>query len=239
MAAFVLVHGGWGGGAWWRKLVPLLEAEGHRVFTPDLLGLGEDRTPVADLSLAAWAVSIAGGIYAVGAPVTLVGHGSGGLVISEVAERIPDKIASLVYLAGFLLRDGEALGDVVRGDAHSLAYSNLLIDVVGDTWTLRKEAIRPALFGLCSESDVEFAVDTWRDEPLFSLRTPIHVTPERFGSVERHYIECAQDAAVSLAMQRKMHEAMPCASITTLDSDHSPFFSMPDELARVLHGLGT
>ena len=52
MATFVLVHGGWHGGWCWKKVVPLLRAAGHEVFTPTLTGLGERAhllTPTIDL----------------------------------------------------------------------------------------------------------------------------------------------------------------------------------------------
>ncbi len=41
MAIYVLVHGGWFGGWCWDKVVPLLQAEGHRVYTPTLTGMGD------------------------------------------------------------------------------------------------------------------------------------------------------------------------------------------------------
>ena len=41
MAVFVLVHPAWFGGWCWKKLVPLLEEQGHSVRTPTLTGLGE------------------------------------------------------------------------------------------------------------------------------------------------------------------------------------------------------
>jgi pimeloyl-ACP methyl ester carboxylesterase len=40
---FVLVHGAWHGGWCWKKVVPILRADGHQVYTPTLTGLGERR----------------------------------------------------------------------------------------------------------------------------------------------------------------------------------------------------
>jgi len=42
---------------------------------------------------------------------------------------------------------------------------------------------------------------------------------------------------LSIALQRAMHEALPCDPVMTLPSDHSPFYSMPDALARALLSL--
>ena len=87
----------------------LLRGAGHRVDAPDLAGLGTDRTSLADITLATWRDQIAALVDAALEPVVLVGHSRGGIVISEVAEARPDKIARLVYLAAFLLGDGESI----------------------------------------------------------------------------------------------------------------------------------
>src|SRR5213596_3206674 len=38
---FVLVHGAWHGGWCWRRVADLLEAKGHKVYTPTLTGLAD------------------------------------------------------------------------------------------------------------------------------------------------------------------------------------------------------
>ena len=53
----------------------------------------------------------------------------------------------------------------------------------------------------------------------------------------RAYIECPQDRTITLGAQRRMQAALPCDPVFTLDSDHSPFFSQPEELAQMLGGL--
>jgi hypothetical protein len=63
--------------------------------------------------------------------------------------------------------------------------------------------------------------------------TPLCYTEERFGSVPRWYIECLRDNAITLSMQRWMIQQTPC-KVLTLDSGHSPFFSMPETLVERL-----
>ena len=54
MARFVLVAGACHGAWCWERLVPLLEARGHRAETAELPGMGADKTPLAGLDMMAW-----------------------------------------------------------------------------------------------------------------------------------------------------------------------------------------
>src|SRR5262245_45274855 len=112
MATYVLVHGPWHGGWCWERVAPLLRAAGHRVETPDLPGHGDDPTPPAEVGLRLYAEAIERVLVTLEEPAVLVGHGTSGAVVSEVAERCPERVALLVYLAGFLLQTGESVLDV-------------------------------------------------------------------------------------------------------------------------------
>ena len=106
MANFILVHGSLHGGWCWHKLVPLLEAQGHRVLAPDLPGMGADPTPLSEITLRGWAEFIVRQSREAGEPVMLVGHSRGGTVISEAAELAPQSMLGLIYLAALLLPAG-------------------------------------------------------------------------------------------------------------------------------------
>lgn len=82
---YVLVHGAWHGSWCWRKVVPLLRAKGHTVFTPDLPGHYRSATPCADVTLKTYVDSISDLIVSNNHKVILVGHSMAGVVISQVA----------------------------------------------------------------------------------------------------------------------------------------------------------
>jgi pimeloyl-ACP methyl ester carboxylesterase len=126
MSVYVLIHGAWHGGWCWDKVVPLLEKEGHKVEAPDLPGHGNDKTPIPEISLQAYADRVCEVLDAQSEPVILVGHSMGGGVISQAAEYRPEKVKTLVYLAAFLLRNGESLLQVFMGDTDSLLLPNLV-----------------------------------------------------------------------------------------------------------------
>ena len=101
---FVLVPGAMHGAWTWDRVKPLLQAEGHFVIAEDLPGMASraDDPPADQVTLALWAETVADQVRAAHArrngPVVLVGHSRGGLVIGEVAERVPDLLAGLVYV---------------------------------------------------------------------------------------------------------------------------------------------
>lgn len=234
MATFVLVHGAWHGAWCWRDLIPYLAGQGHRVVAPDLAGLGEDRTPLREATVARWADDIAGVVSAEDEPVVLVGHSRGGLVISEVAERVPERIAALVYLAAALVPNGQAMLDMFQLFPGPTAADLTEIDPALGGMTVREAMIEPTFYNRCSPEQVAFAKARLRPEPLSSTVTPLRLSDERFGRVPREFIECLQDNALVIGLQRAMQAQLPCRAVHTMDTDHSPFFSAPAELAGIL-----
>jgi pimeloyl-ACP methyl ester carboxylesterase len=111
----------------------------------------------------------------------LVGHSFGGFVISHVAERTPNRIELLVYLAAFLLRRGETvLG--VAGSA-SPTVSHLEVREASGLIVVRPDRAREVFYDDCSVEDADRAAALLVPEALSPRRTPAEVTEERFGTV--------------------------------------------------------
>lgn len=113
MATFVLVHGAWHGSWCWKRVRRALQQQGHEVFTPTLTGIGERshllaktvdlETQTLDvLNLIRWEELT---------DIVLCGHSYGGMVVSGVADRIPERIRALVFLDAFVPDDGQCLAD--------------------------------------------------------------------------------------------------------------------------------
>jgi pimeloyl-ACP methyl ester carboxylesterase len=223
--SFILIAGAWHGAWCWHKLIPLLEHAGARVIAPDL--------PAAGAELEDWATLVAGVVEREPGCV-LLGHSRGGAVISRVAELVPGSIRRLVYLSAYLLPDGESVAEEARRDAASLVAPNMLPVKRGLTCTIRAEVLRETFYGECTDEDFEYARTRLSPEPLRVLAAPVRITAERFGRVPRAYIETLRDRAVTPAAQRRMQSVLPCDPVFALDSDHSPFLSQPEALARIL-----
>jgi pimeloyl-ACP methyl ester carboxylesterase len=236
MATYVLVSGAWHAGWCWERVVPELEAAGHRALAPNLAGMGPDRTPLSTITLAGWADQIANLIRVQDEPVFLVGHSRGGIVISDVAERVPDRIRSLVYLAAFLVPPGETLLTTSSKVSRDSGADVIIVNPDG-TSTVRAEAVGPFFYNTTAVEWVERARSLLTAEPMVVFTTPLQLTAERFGAVRRAYIECTEDHAVPLALQKIMQVDLPCDPVFTLETDHSPFYSAPSQLAHCLIAL--
>lgn len=231
MSAFVLVHGAWHGAWCWEELVPLLPGHAEAV---DLPGHGEDTTPVAGCTLAAYEARVIEALERAPEPAVLVGHSLGGITISRAAEARPELVRALVFLAATMPRDGETAYGLAKLDAGSA--------ITPDCCVLRTDAglldpvperLRAAMYDGCSPEQADRAVARLCSEPLQPMGAPVSVSAERAGSVPHVYIRCDRDRIATPAWQQQLIDATPCR-VVPLDAGHSPFLSHPQELAAVL-----
>ena len=233
---YILVHGAWHGAWCWRKVLPPLLAAGHTVFTPDLPGLGLDQTKPSDVSFYAGVARVLDLVDRASGPVILVGHGLGGMTISQVAEERPENIRWLVYVAALLPRDGESALDIQN---EVLAHNTALARSIESNATsvrLRLNNVPELFYHDCEREDVLFAQKLLRPQPLRPLTVPVTLSQE-FERVPRVYVTCEYDRVISSESQARMYRATPCEHILWLPGGHAPFWSVPTRLAARLQGL--
>ena len=195
--------------------------------------MGNDHTPLAQIELKTWANQVADIIKEQEMAVILVGHSRSGLIISEVAQRVPEKIKLLVYLAAFLIPSGESLTTTTR----DLKTEVFFVPNSDGTLTIKPDKIVPILYNTTPSEWVQRVPSMLTLEPVATLITPLQLTDDRFGVVPRAYIECTEDNALAPSLQRSMRNQLPCKYVVTMNTDHSPFFSAPVELANNLMDL--
>jgi len=234
MSTFLLVHGAWHGGWCWEKIASLLAAKGHKVIAPDLPGHGDDNTSTATVTLESYADRICTIASTQKEAVVLAGHSMGGVVITQAAEECPEHVAALVYICAFLPRNGESLMTWAMQDRESMVNPKTTEPRSEGVVGFRREHAREAFYLQCSDEEVALALSRLVDQSTAPFGTPVVATAERWGRIPRYYIECEQDRAITLGLQQEMQRHSPCRKTFSINTDHSPFLSAPDELADAL-----
>ncbi|MBC8111784.1 MAG: alpha/beta fold hydrolase [Verrucomicrobia bacterium] len=239
---FVLVHPAWHGGWCWQKLVPLLEAKGHKVIVFDLPGHGKNQRSSEQAGFQDYVQKVVQMANSQSGAVVLLGHSSSGMIISQAAEQLgSEKVSKLVYLDAFLPKDGESLIDVVKKsfvppppgvEPTPLLTSNPAPD--GKTCSLTEKMIEELLYTDCSKEDIAFAKAHLCPEPMTTFITPVKLTQARFGVIPKYYILCSEAKDFD---KRNIPANGPCQQVYTLSSGHMPFFSVPEQLVMILHEI--
>jgi pimeloyl-ACP methyl ester carboxylesterase len=230
-ATLVLVHGAWHGGWAWAGVQARLEAAGIASVAVDLPGHGASTEPLGDL--AGDAAHVAGVVDSMDGPVVLVGHSYGGAVITEAAHLHPDGVAHLVYVTAFCLAAGESVSGSA-GAWHEQGDLGAAIVHADGVFRLDPVAGAAALYGRCRPEDAAAATAQLGPQPPASLFQP--VTGEPWRTVPTTYVVCEEDRAIPESHQRHMaaHCLASGGEVVSMDTDHSPFLSMPDATAALL-----
>jgi len=229
MATFVLVHGAWHGGWCWKKIVPLLRAEGHNVFTPTLTGLGERAhllTP--DVDLTTHIQDIMGTLTYEGLnDVVLVGHSYGGMVIAGVADQAGARVGHVVYLDAFLPEDGKALRDYAPGEV-----LDEMADARGEGWRL-PSYMWATDFDVTDPSDVTWINERLGDQPYKTFTQPLVLTGHASPTAKRSYILTGAGFASHATRARQAG----FASYKLLSAGHDSMVTQPLELTTLMISL--
>jgi pimeloyl-ACP methyl ester carboxylesterase len=237
MKTFILIHGSWHSAWNWHKVIPILEKQGHKAIAIDLLGMGRDKTPIAEVKMKDTVAKICDLIDGQEGKVILVGHSKNGIMISQAAEYRPNKIEKLIYLAAYLIPNGKTQKEYSVQDTNGVLKPFVDFHPDLNASTLRPEIYKEGLYHDCEDDITNLAKLLLSHEPVESGMVPLQLTEANFGSVPRVYIACTEDRAVTPYIQQKMYTETPCDKVYEMATSHSPFFSKPQELCDILFEL--
>lgn len=230
MATYVLVHGAWHGGWYWKKVVPLLHVAGHDVLTPTLTGLGErSHLPHPGVDLETHITDVLNVLeYEDQYDVVLVGHSYGGMVITGVADRVPEQVRHLVYLDAFIPASGESLFDHLTPEL--VARFEEDVRAQGEGWSIPPGS--PEGYGVADPADIAWAGPKLVPQPVETFRQPVRLQPASPASATCTYILCSQFDGFTRFAKRVQHQ--PGWRCRDLPTGHCAMITMPRELADLL-----
>jgi pimeloyl-ACP methyl ester carboxylesterase len=231
MTSFVLVHGAWHGGWCWSRVARHLRSAGHDVHTPTLTGVGDRvhlmsrsvnlETHVEDIVRVFEAEELN--------DVVLCGHSYGGMVITGVADRIPDRIRSLVYLDAFIPADGQRTLDFQAPEraAHLLETAR----AKGGGWLIPPV---PAAFFKVNEKDQAWVDRRCVPHPLACFEQPLRLTGAYSRVTRRWFIKAGAYVPSPFDAGFARVKSDPGWRATSLPCGHDVMVDMPEELAKLL-----
>lgn len=229
----VLVHGAWHGGWCWRAVAGRLRAAGHAVYAPTLTGLGERAHLLRDDTGLATHIDDVCALLRCEEleDVLLVGHSFAGLVISGVADRMPQHLRRLVYLDALVVDAGRSAlsafpAEVQRERART-------IDAEG----LRMAIPSPEKFGVTDPAHVAWLQRRLTPHPLKAYTDPLTLQHRLGNGLPRTYIAVTDPWYAPLAAIRAAVRAQPDWDWRELAAGHDAMLTSPEALAALLDEL--
>ncbi|HEY6538564.1 MAG TPA: alpha/beta fold hydrolase [Candidatus Dormibacteraeota bacterium] len=230
MTTFVLVHGHWHGAWCWSRLIPELEAAGHRCIAIEL------PCTQRDAGVAENARVIEAALEGTDDDVVLVGHSAGGLTIPLVAQHRP--VRHLAFLAALLPIPGMSLGQQFDEDPSIIDPDFQYIDD-GDGFCSIDPTLAPRYFYQdCDTGDAAWATARLRPQTTLTITeaTPLQEWP----ATPRSYIIGDLDRVVRPEWAvRAARERLGVEALVLKGVGHSPFVSQPGPLASHLSKLAS
>lgn len=237
----LLVHGAAHDKNCWNELVPELEQRGLNVHTLTLRGHGTNKKYGYHVSMSTYAKDVCDKAREIGEPCVLVGHSMGGMVITAAAQACPQLFKQMIYIAAFaspkkftaIAFYAKKLEKLCPGHVNPKPRINLL----NGTGNYDADTSIHMFYNQC-EGDLQALVKrNICPQPLRPFLSFVRWDDKHLGSIPKDYIECSQDNALPIETQRAMQKNMHFNRIESLNSDHSPFTSMPNDLADVIAKL--
>ncbi|KAG6486113.1 hypothetical protein ZIOFF_054683 [Zingiber officinale] len=180
--------------------------------------------------------------------VILVGHDFGGACVSYAMEVLPSKVAKSIFICAAMPINGQnildmfseeaGMNDLMR-QAQVFVYSNGQ-DLPPTAIDLDKSLLKELLFNQSPSKDVALALVSMRSIPFAPVLEKLSLTEKNYGSVRRFFIETTDDNAMPLPVQQRLSNVNPPEKVFRLKgSDHSPFFSKPQALHKILVEIAT
>jgi pimeloyl-ACP methyl ester carboxylesterase len=230
---YVLVHGGAHGGWCYQRVARILRSSGNDVYTPTLTGLGERAHLLAPgIDLDTHITDIAAVLrYEDLRDIILVGHSYGGMVITGVADRVPERVGRLVYLDAATPADGQSLVDVAGPMMLAARRQGRVVDGVELVLFPDADAVR--YYGVTDPDDHAWMVERLTPHPWKCFEQALVLTDEAaLSNIPQFHIVCTSTLATRDPVL--MSNARASGRLWEIDTGHDLMITEPEAVADAL-----
>lgn len=238
MAQFLLVHGAWQGAWCWRRVSERLVRAGHRAHAVTLTGVGERAHLLSpDITLETHIQDVVQALDTEELePVVLVAHSYAGMLGTALADRMPQRLAHLVYVDAVVPRPGESWSST-----HASATRLARLGAARASEHFSFPAPDPAVFGLAAE-DHAWVARRQTPHPGRPYTDALEFDPLRVSGVPRTFVSCTNPTLGTIDVIRQRVQDpkywdgawLPGARLVELATGHAPMISEPDRLTALL-----
>jgi len=242
MANYVLVHGAWHGGWCYRDSAAALRKGGHRVLTPTHTGVGQ-RAHLAqeNITLETHIRDIVGCIEAEELDdVILLGHSYGGMVITGVADRLPGRIKTLVYLDAFVPQHEDSLIGLLRQALAPEVAAQFIGAFRGASLDKHSGLMQPIpaeVFNVVADKR-EWVNRRCTPQALATFEMPLLLAGGGASVKQRVFILADGWDPSPFRHFAKLYDGQPGWQVTKVPCGHDVMVDMPGQLAEQLAALG-
>jgi pimeloyl-ACP methyl ester carboxylesterase len=233
VSTYVLVHGGGHGGWCYQRVARLLRDAGHEVYTPTLTGLGE-RAHLLDagVDLHRHVDDVVAVLhYEDLRDVILVGHSYGGMVITGVGDRAPERIGRLVFLDAATPANHQSLVDVAGPVINAVRPFGETVD--GMELVLLPGPDAALLYGVTDPADLAWMADRLTPHPWVCFSQPLELkNEEALWAIAQYHIVCTSTLATRDATL--MARAKDEGRLWDIDTGHDLMITEPELTADAL-----
>lgn len=239
MSTYVLVHGAWHTGAELAPVAAPIKAAGHTVHTPTIAG---NRPGDAKTTGLAEAIQSIVDYLAENklTDVVLFGHSYGGMVITGVADRAPERIRRLIYWNAFVPNNGECLNDMVPPQYVGL-FDVIAAERKDGSVVLPFPIWREAFINDADLATAQKAYDVLNPHSLktFTDKISLKVDPADM-TIPKSYINCTEDTAMphTFPWHPRLSSKLGLFRLIQVPGSHELCFSNPGRLAQAIMEAG-